>query len=140
VQPVYFSDFIPTNTIFDPFHNGYLVTVTNAPTVLVIVAYVTSVITPKTMSVRRPDMSTLPVGSNTLDNNPTYTSTSTTTEPFTWDESGFWPPSLTFFTPGSSGMARVPLAVPRLVSATPAKLDLCHWPPFPSMTEYPVVK
>lgn len=46
VRPVYFSDFIPTNTIIDPFQDGHPVTVTNAPTVLVILSYVTTIITP----------------------------------------------------------------------------------------------
>ncbi|KAK5062729.1 hypothetical protein LTR84_004803 [Exophiala bonariae] len=46
VRPLYFSDFIPTNTIIDPFRDGHQVTVTNAPTVVVILSYITTTITP----------------------------------------------------------------------------------------------
>ena len=52
IQPVYYSDFIPTNTIIDL--DGSLISVTNAPTVLIIHAYVTTIITPSYISVSPP--------------------------------------------------------------------------------------
>ena len=56
VQPVYYSDFIPTNTVFDPFQNGHYITVTNAPTVVVILAYITTIRAPSFTSIRQPDI------------------------------------------------------------------------------------
>ena len=52
IQPVYYSDFIPTNTIIDL--DDSLIAVTNAPTVLIIHAYVTTTITPSHTSVSPP--------------------------------------------------------------------------------------
>ena len=52
VQPVYYSDFIPTNTIIDL--DGSLIAVTNAPTVLIIHAYVTTIIEPSYTSISPP--------------------------------------------------------------------------------------
>jgi hypothetical protein len=41
VQPVLFSGFVAHNTIFDPFRDGHLVTVTNAPTTLITQSFLT---------------------------------------------------------------------------------------------------
>ncbi|KPI44289.1 uncharacterized protein AB675_8730 [Cyphellophora attinorum] len=45
VQPVYYSELIPSNTVIDPFRNGHFVTVTNAPTNVIILSALYTTIT-----------------------------------------------------------------------------------------------
>ena len=45
LQPVYYSNFLPHNTIIDPLHNGNSITITNAPTALIFHTYITVVVT-----------------------------------------------------------------------------------------------
>lgn len=81
VHPVYFCDFIPINTIIDPFRDGHEITVTNAPTVLVILSYITTIITP-TKSLGGPTAHTTTIfsaGSGTLNQQPSSASASIST-------------------------------------------------------------
>jgi hypothetical protein len=45
LQPVYYSSFIPRNTIIDPLHDGHSIMISNAPTALILQTYITVVIT-----------------------------------------------------------------------------------------------
>lgn len=45
-QPVFYSEYLPYNTIIDPFRNGHPLQVTNAPTTVVTAGYLTRTIDP----------------------------------------------------------------------------------------------
>ncbi|KAI1618853.1 hypothetical protein EDD36DRAFT_414511 [Exophiala viscosa] len=47
-QPVYYSEYINGNTVIDPFHDGHPITITDAPTVIVVLSYITTTVTPPT--------------------------------------------------------------------------------------------
>lgn len=45
LQPAYYSSFFARNTVIDPLHHGHPITISNAPTILILQTYMTVVIT-----------------------------------------------------------------------------------------------
>ena len=62
LQPIYYSEYIPYNTIIDPFRNGHPITITNAPTTIITGDYLTSTIYPTPTS----GQATIPGSSNNV--------------------------------------------------------------------------
>ncbi|KAK4936927.1 hypothetical protein LTR10_022305 [Elasticomyces elasticus] len=50
-QPVYYSEYVNSNTVIDPFHDGHPITITDAPTVVVVLSYITTTVTPTSIPV-----------------------------------------------------------------------------------------
>lgn len=114
VRPVYFSDFIPTNTIIDPFQDGHPVTVTNAPTVLVILSYITTIITPTilpgSLTAQPTAFSNTATASSILSQQPSSASTTF---------SAVWPPSSSI----SNIVLSTPLSDPGQTSPTTSSTE-----------------
>lgn len=79
IQPVYYSEVFPYNTIIDPFRNGTLFTVQHAPTTVAISAYLTSTIYPGTTTSSAAITSSTPF-SNTTTAISSQSSSSATTD------------------------------------------------------------